>query len=181
MLKNKILKYSITYGAIAAAVCIIIALIQYYGLDKSPFGRYKIPAFGINIIFVIVAVWVYRANNLGVLTFTEGFSVGFMTNLIAALITGIVYFIFIQLIDKPYGNNHAIMLWVQENIKGIEKIKETHVKNFGLQEYEILLQQAKEVPTALYVFLDEVVKKQLVIVAITIISIIFRRHTFTIS
>ena len=68
MLQNKILRYALIYGSIAAVICIAVALIQYYGLEKSPFGRYKLPAFGINIIFVIVATWVYRANNLGVLS-----------------------------------------------------------------------------------------------------------------
>lgn len=181
MLKNKIIRYALTYGSLAAFVCIAVALIQYYGLEKSPFGRYKLPAFGINIIFVIVATWVYRANNLGVLSFTEGFSVGFMTNLVAAVITGVVFFIFVQFIDKPFGNNQAIMLWVQENIKGIEKIKDIHIKDFGIQEYELLLKQAQEIPSAGYVLLDEIVKKQLCIVGITIVSVIFRRHTFTIS
>ncbi|CAH0995262.1 hypothetical protein EMA8858_01382 [Emticicia aquatica] len=181
MLKSKILKYSLIYGALAACICIIVALIQYYGLHKSPFGRYKVPAFGINIIFIIVATWTYRANNLGILTFTEGFSIGFMTNLIAAFITGLVFFLFIQLIDAPYGQNQSILLWVQENIKGIERIKDTHIKDFGIIEYNILLKQAQEIPSASYVFVDEIVKKQLCIVAITIISIIFRRHTFTIS
>lgn len=181
MLKNKILRYALTYGSLAALVCIAVALIQYYGLEKSPFGRYKLPAFGVNIIFVIVAIWVYRANNLGILSFTEGFSVGFMTNLVAAVITGLVFFIFVQFIDKPFGNNQAIMLWVNENIKGIEKIKDIHIKDFGIQEYELLLKQAQEIPSAGYVLLDEIIKKQLCIVGITIVSVIFRRHTFTIS
>lgn len=181
MLKNKILRYALIYGSLAALICITVALIQYYGLEKSPFGRYKLPAFGINIIFVIVATWVYRANNLGILSFTEGFSVGFMTNLVAAVITGLVFFIFVQFIDKPFGNNQAIMLWVNENIKGIEKIKDTHIRDFGIKEYEVLLKQAQEIPSAAYVFLDEIVKKQLCIVGITIVSVIFRRHTFTIS
>ncbi len=165
----------------AALVCIIVAMIQYYGLHRSPFGRYKVPAFGINIIFVIIAIWTYRANNLGVLSFTEGFSIGFMTNLIAAIITASVFFVFILLIDVPFSNNQAIMLWVQENITGIERIKTTHIKDFGIVAYESLLQQAKEIPSAGYVFVDEIVKKQLCIVAITIISVIFRRHTFIIS
>ena len=73
------------------------------------------------------------------------------------------------------------MLWVQENVAGIEKIREAHIKNFGLKEYEDLLKQAKEIPSAGYVFLDELGKKQLCVIAITVISIIFRRHTFVIS
>lgn len=181
MTKNKIIKNALLYGSIAAAICFVVAMLQYYGLHKSPFGRYKAPAFGINIIFIIVAVWTYRATNGGVLTFTEGFSVGFMTNLFAALITAICFYIFVQFVDSQWGNNQSIMLWVKENIAGIEKIREAHIKNFGQAEYDNLLKQAKEIPTAGYVFLDELVKKQLCIVAVTIISIIFRRHTFTIS
>lgn len=181
MIKNKIIRSALIYGSIAAAICVFVAMLQYYGLHKSPFGRYKAPAFGINIIFIIVAVWTYRANNMGVLTFTEGFSVGFMTNLIAALFTALAFFIFVQFIDKQWGNNQAIMLWVKENIAGIEKIRDAHIKSFGETEYNDLLKQAKEIPSAGYVFLDELVKKQLCIIAITVVSIIFRRHTFTVS
>ena len=55
MLKHRIVRHSLFYGAIAAAICIIVALIQFYGLGKSPFGRYKLPAFGINILFILNA------------------------------------------------------------------------------------------------------------------------------
>lgn len=181
MIKNRILKNALIYGSIAAAICFFVAMLQYYGLHKSPFGRYKAPAFGINIIFIVVSVWTYRANNGGVLSFTEGFSVGFMTNLFAAFLTGLFFFIFVQFIDTRWGNNQSIMLWVYENISGIEKIREAHIKNFGETEYNDLLKQAKEIPSAGYVFLDELGKKQLCIIAVTVISIIFRRHTFTIS
>lgn len=181
MNRNKILRYSLVYGSLAALVCIIVAIIQYYGLQKSPFGRYKVPAFGINIIFIIVATWVYRANNAGTLSFTEGFSIGFLTNLFGALITAIIFYLFIQLIDIPYGNNQSIMLWVQENIKGIELIKERHIKDFGVDAYNSLLKQAQEIPSAGYVFIDELLKKQICIIAITIISIIFRKQTYTFS
>ena len=181
MIKNRIIRSALIYGSIAALICIFIAMLQYYGLQKSPFGRYKAPAFGINIIFIIVAVWTYRANNGGILSFTEGFSVGFMTNFFAALFTASAFFIFVQLIDSQWSNNQAIMLWVKENVAGIEKIKEAHIKSFGIKEYNDLLQQAKEIPSAGYVFLDELGKKQICIIAVTIISIIFRRHTFTVS
>ena len=181
MIKSKIIRSSLIYGSYAAIICIVVAMIQYYGLHKSPFGRYKVPAFGINIIFIIVATWTYRAKNFGVLSFTEGFSIGFMTNLFAAIITATVFLLFIQFIDIPFGNNQAIMLWVQENIKGIEKIKDSHIQNFGVKEYDSLLAQAKEIPSSIYVFIDEIVKKQICIIAITVISIIFRRHTYTIS
>ncbi|WP_259016935.1 DUF4199 domain-containing protein [Emticicia fluvialis] len=176
MLKNRIIRHSLLYGSMAAAICILVALIQFYGIHKSPFGRYKLPAFGINVLFILIAIWTYRATNRGVLTFTEGFSVGFLTNLFAAFITATSYFIFLQL-----AGNEAIMLWVNENIQAIEKIRDSHIKNFGLQEYTQLLEQAKQVPSAGYVFLDEIGKKQICIIAVTIISLIFRRHTFNIS
>jgi hypothetical protein len=181
MIKSKIIRNALIYGSIAAAICVFVAMLQYYGLHKSPFGRYKAPAFGINIIFIIVAVWTYRANNGGVLTFTEGFSIGFMTNLFAALFTALFFYVFVQFIDSQWGNNQSIILWVQENVAGIENIKDAHIKNFGKTEYEDLLKQAKEIPSAGYVFLDELGKKQICVIAVTVISIIFRRHTFTVS
>jgi hypothetical protein len=153
-----------------------VALIQYYGIHKSPFGRYKLPAFGINILFILIAIWTYRATNAGTLTFTEGFSVGFLTNLFAALLTATFYYFFIKL-----AGNEAILLWVKENVEAIMKIKESHIKNFGLEDFSNLLKQARQVPTAGYVFLDELGKKQICIIAVTIISLIFRRHTYIVS
>ena len=176
MLKNRIVKHSLYYGTIAALICIIVALIQFYGIHKSPFGRYKLPAFGINVLFILIAIWTYRATNKGVLTFTEGFSVGFLTNLFAAFITATFYYFFIK-----FAGNEAILLWVKENVEAIMKIKESHIKNFGLEDFSTLLKQAKQIPTAGYVFLDELGKKQICIVAVSIISLIFRRHTFTVS
>lgn len=176
MIKNRIIRHSLYYGSIAAAICIIVALIQFYGAHKSPFGRYKLPAFGINILFILIAIWTYRATNKGILTFTEGFSVGFLTNLFAAFITATFFYFFIHL-----AGNESILLWVKENVDAIMKIKDSHIKNFGLDDFTNLLGQAKQIPTAGYVFLDELAKKQLCIVAVTIISLIFRRHTYTVS
>lgn len=176
MLKNRIVRHSLFYGSIAAAICIIVALIQFYGIHKSPFGRYKLPAFGINVLFILIAIWTYRATNLGVLTFTEGFSVGFLTNLFAAFITATLYFIFLQI-----AGNEAILLWVKENVEAIEKIRDSHIKNFGVEDYTTLINQARQIPSAGYVFLDELAKKQICIVAVTVISLIFRRHTFIIK
>lgn len=176
MLKSRIIRHSLYYGAIAAAICIVVALIQFYGIHKSPFGRYKLPAFGINVLFILIAIWTYRATNRGVLSFTEGFSVGFLTNLFAAIITATFYFLFLLI-----AGDEAIMLWVKENVEAIMKIKDSHIKNFGLADFNNLLSQAKQIPSAGYVFLDEIAKKQLCIVAVTVISLIFRRHTYTIS
>ncbi|WP_337040950.1 DUF4199 domain-containing protein [Emticicia sp. 17c] len=176
MLRKRIIRHSLIYGSLAALICILVALIQFYGIHKSPFGRYKLPAFGINVLFILIAIWTYRATNRGVLSFAEGFSVGFLTNLFAAFITATAYYIFIKI-----AGDEAIMLWVKENITAIEKIKDSHIKNFGLQDYNTLLNQAKQIPTAGYVFLDELAKKQICIVAVSIISLIFRRHTYTIQ
>ncbi|GAB3513836.1 DUF4199 domain-containing protein [Emticicia fontis] len=176
MLKSRIVKHALYYGSIAAAICIVVAMIQFYGIHKSPFGRYKLPAFGINILFILIAIWTYRATNMGIITFTEGFSVGFLTNLFAAFITATFFYIFIKL-----AGDEAILLWVKENVDAIMKIKDSHIKNFGLEEFSSLLKQAQQIPSAGYVFLDELGKKQICIIAVSIISLIFRRHTYTVS
>lgn len=178
---KKAINYALKYGALAAVICMAVAMIQYYGLEKSPFGRYKAPAFGINIIFILVATWSYRANNAGILSFTEGFTVGFLTNLFASIITAFCFYVFVEWIDVPFGKNQAILYWVDENIRSVERIKLTHIHNFGQKEYDSLLLQAKIIPTAGQVFIDEIVKKQLCIVGVSIISIIFRRHQFIIK
>lgn len=171
MNKELLKRNSLIFGLGIAIVCIVVALVQYYLLGKSPFGKYKLPAFGVNIIFIFFSIWYYRINNGGLLSFTEGFSVGFLTNLVGVLITAIFFYIFTEFID-----NQAIVLWVKENIQNIEKIKVAHIKNFGLEEYQNLITQARKIPTPFQVFVDEISKKQLVVVAITIFTMILRKH-----
>jgi hypothetical protein len=170
-MKNKIIKNVLLFGSLAATCCVIVALIQYYALHVSPFGRYKAPAYGINIIFIFISIWYYRIKNDGLLSFGEGVVLGFFTNLIAAFLTGLVLYLFVQLIDAQ-----PLTLWVNENLKSVEMMKEIHIKQFSQESFDKLLTQSKLPISPSTVFFDEITKKQLCIVAVTLISVILRRH-----
>ena len=172
-MKHPILKYSLFFGSLAAACCIAVALIQYYTLHVCPFGRYKAPAYGINVIFIFVAIWYYRINRGGFLSFGEGFAIGFLTNIFAAILTGFVLYIFVQFVD-----NQPITLWIQENLITMQRMKEVHIKQFGEESFKQILAQSQQINNSA-VFFDEITKKQLCIVAVSLISVILRRHPAT--
>lgn len=159
------------YGLLAGIICVIISFIQYYGLGHNPFGRFKLPAYGINVFFIFASIWAFRIKNGGLISFPEAFGTGFFTNLVAALFAAIVYYIFVKI-----EGNEIINLWQKSNINEIVKIKASHVENFGLKEYLDLLKQASIRPSASDAFWDELSKKQLCIVAVSILALVFRRH-----
>lgn len=89
---NPIVRKSLIFGSIAGGVCFLFFLVMYF-LNPNPLALRR-PDLGINIIFIGVAIWYYKRENGGYLHFYEGFSLGFLTNIIAALLTGVLIFYF---------------------------------------------------------------------------------------
>jgi hypothetical protein len=164
------------YGLISGMICVLVAVIQYYGLGHNPFGRFKLPAYGINVFFIFASIWAFRIKNGGLISFPQAFGTGFFTNLISAFFAAVVFFIFVKI-----EGTDIINLWQKSNIMEITRIKASHIENFGIKEYTDLLKQASIRPDALDAFWDELTKKQLCIVAVSILSLVFRRHEVNIK
>lgn len=170
MIKNKILRFSLIFGGLAAVACVLVGLIQFYGLGKSPFGKYKVPALGVNLIFIFFAVWYYRRYNGGYLSFSSGFSVGFLTNFFGSLLAGLLFFLFVLTDNRP------LVLWQQENMTNAKKIYNDEKDPKRKEEYKTLIENANLEIKPSYVFFDEVVKKQYVIIGIALVAMILRRR-----
>ncbi|MFN3848063.1 MAG: DUF4199 family protein [Spirosomataceae bacterium] len=170
MTKSKIIKYSLIFGGLTALACVLVSLIQFYGLGKSPFGKYKVPALGVNLIFIFFAVWYYRRDNGGYLSFSAGFSVGFLTNLIGSILAGLLFYVFV-LVDK-----RPLALWQKENIENAQKIYNQEKDLKRKEDYKTLIENSKLEIKPSYVFLDEIVKKQYVIIGIALIGMVLRRR-----
>ena len=98
---NPIVRKSLIFGSIAGGVCFLFFLVMYF-LNPNPLALRR-PDLGINIIFIGVVIWYYKRENGGYLHFYEGFSLGFLTNIIAALLTGVLIFLFLQYVDvRPF-------------------------------------------------------------------------------
>src|SRR5690606_31263490 len=94
---------SLLFGLIAGVVCFLFFLMLYAG-NENPL-RERRPDIGINILFIFLAIWIYKRRQKGILHFYEGFSVGFLTNIIASFVTGVSIYIFIKWVDpRPFQN-----------------------------------------------------------------------------
>ncbi len=172
-MKNLTLRFSLIFGSLAGLSCFIFFLALYFGFD-NPLGLRR-PDIGFNIIFILVSIWYFKRYRGGYLHFYEGFSVGFLTNLIAAFISGILIYLFIELIDmKPFTT------WIFEGKMLLLKQKDTFGKILNDESYRrqlLSFDNAKPYQ----IILDELMFKQLSIVAISLASMIMRRQGDAIS
>lgn len=172
-MKQKIFKTSLFYGLIAGVLCFVFFIALYFS-SSNPLGLRR-PDIGFNILFIFLAIFMFRKSNDGVLHFYEGFSIGFLTNLIAATTTGLLIYLFIELIDEQ-----PLKEWMQAGIDFVTREKESLSKSEVLDEENFKLQIASfENAKPYQIFLDEIMFKQLCIIAISLISMALRKHSKT--
>ena len=167
-MNNKaILRYSLFYGSLAAISCLIF-FISLYFVNGNPL-MFKRPDIGFNIIFIWFAIWNFRRHNGGTLHFYEGFSVGFLTNMIAALITGISIYLYLVFIDiQPLSN------WIASSKQVLIDQKATFSIILDERNYQAQLESLSNAKPY-QVILDELMFKQFAIIAITLLTMILRR------
>ena len=164
---NPIVRKSLTFGSIAGGVCFLFFLVMYF-LNPNPLALRR-PDLGINIIFIGVAIWYYKRENGGYLHFYEGFSLGFLTNIIAALLTGVLIFLFLQYVDvRPFEEWTA---W-SKNLLLTDRERSKELMNE--QTFQQLLKSFEEKSPAVIIG-DELIFKQIAIVACTLFSMGMRK------
>ncbi len=169
MQKRKIFKYSLIFGSLTALACLLFFIANYF-INGNPLYLRR-PDLGFNLLFIFLGVWFYKRSEGGYLHFYEGFSIGFLTNLIAALIVGICLYFFIQLVDnepftKLISTSKAQMLSQKEVF--------LKAKTFTEESFDAQIKSFDNArPSQL--ILDELMFKQIAIVAIGIISMALRK------
>jgi hypothetical protein len=169
MQKNKIFKYSLIYGGLTALSCLLFFTANYF-INRNPLYLRR-PDLGFNLLFIFLAIFFYKRSQGGYLHFYEGFSIGFLTNIIAALIVGISLYLFIQFIDnepfkKLIETSKAQML--------SQKAVFLKAKTFTEESFDAQIKSFDNArPSQL--ILDELMFKQIAIVAIGIISMALRK------
>lgn len=168
MKRQRILKYGFTFGAIAGLVCFLFFIALYLS-DPNPLNIRR-PDIGFNIIFVFVGIWYFKRRSGGILHFYEGFSIGFLINIVAALISGIAIYLFITLYDaSPFD------MWIKEGVRFLENQKESLDTILNEESFNLQVQALKDAKPY-QIILDELMFKQLGIIAISLISMALRRH-----
>lgn len=166
-MRKEIYRMSLLFGLIAGLACFLFFIVMYF-MQDNPLSLRR-PDLGINIILAGAAIWYYKRKNGGYLHFYEGFSIGFLTNLIGALLTGILIFLFLQFIDiQPFEN------WMSESKQMLIDDRERSKDLMNEETYQALLKSFDNKKPSV-IILDELFFKQLAIIAISLLSMAMRK------
>lgn len=168
MKRQRILKYGLTFGTIAGLVCFLF-FISLYLSDPNPLNIRR-PDIGFNIIFIFVGIWYFKRRNGGILHFYEGFSIGFVINIVAALISGVAIYLFLTFYDMT-----PFQTWLDEGVRFLESRKDSLDEVLNEESFNLQVQALREAKPYQVIF-DELMFKQLGIIAISLISMALRRH-----
>jgi hypothetical protein len=165
--RKQILNYALISGSLAGIACFLFFLAMY-STKPNPLALRR-PDIGINIIMIWASIWYYKRNNGGFLHFYEAFSIGFLTNIIGALLSGILVYLFIEFIDdKPFIewmiHGKSLLLKDKEMFEKIlnEKSYRQSLLSFDTQKHSVIIT-------------DDLLFKQIAIVAISLFGMSMRK------
>ena len=145
-----------------------------YTGDNNPLSQRR-PDIGINVLMIFLSIWLYRSRNGGFIHFYEAFSIGFLTNIIGTLFSGISIYLFVKLIDpSPFET------WISTGKAFIIERKEELSKFLNEESFNLQL-EAFDTAMPYQIILDDLLFKQFAIVAIMLISMALRRQGDAIS
>ncbi len=166
-MKKIILRQSLIFGLLAGFSCFLF-FITMYNLKSNPLN-FRRADIGINIILIWAAIWYFKRNRGGYLHFYEAFSIGFLTNLFAAIISGILVYVFIEFYDKTPFN-----VWIFEGKALMLKEKETFSRILNDETFRKQIISFDSLKTY-QIITDELMFKQIAIVPISLISMAMRK------
>ncbi len=167
-MRNRIIKFGLIFGLITGILCFAFFMVLYAGND-DPLSNRR-PDLGINILMIFLAIWLYKQRNGGILHFYEGFSIGFLTNITGALLSGLFIFLFLKFVDpKPFD------ALISNGIKFLYDQKEAVNKFLSEENFNLQIKSLREAKPY-QIILDDLLFKQFAIVAITLISMALRRQ-----
>jgi uncharacterized membrane protein len=164
---SPIVKKSLIFGSIAGVLCFLFFLVMY-SMQPNPLALRR-PDLGINIIMIGAAIWYFKRDRGGYLHFYEGFSLGFLTNIIAALFTGVLIFLFLQYVDRvPFQE------WMEAGKLLLVQDRERSKDLMNEETYQQLLRSFDQKTPAVIIG-DELIFKQLAVIACTLFSMAMRK------
>jgi Protein of unknown function (DUF4199) len=166
-MRKIIIQQGIKFGILAGIACFLFFL-AFYKLKPNPLSYYKLD-LGIVVILVWAAIWYFKRFNGGILHFYQAFSIGFLTNIVAALLSGILIYLFIVYVDiQPFTN------WIADSKAILLKDKEPFEKIMNEANFKrqlVSLDNSKPY----VIILDVLMFKQFAIIPIGLLSMVMRK------
>lgn len=168
-MRSQMVRNSLVGGVIAG----ILSFVYFWFLYKENYPSLitkKEISIAFNVLAMLGAVWIYSKQRKSVLHLWEGLSVSYLTNLIGALVSATLIYLFIT-----QTNNDVLMRLMAESRQLLDLNKDEIIRLQGADSYKQLL-QGVSIMTAGDLFTDEIFKKMLYgIVPALLIAMYFRR------
>ncbi len=121
-----IIKIPVKFGALGAAVIVLIFLV-YYFMGSNPVIEMDMLDLFILPIFLFFGIKEYRDRfNQGLLEFWQGMTVGFFVYILIAGLSALFIWVFIDLIDTS-----IVEEYIADRLKGLHEIKEKIIEEMG--------------------------------------------------
>jgi hypothetical protein len=166
-MKKLIFKQSLIFGIIAGIACFVFFIVLY-NLKTNPLNSRRAD-IGINIILIWASIWYFKRYRGGILHFYEAFSIGFLTNLVAAFVTGVLIFLFVKFYDITPFN-----IWILEGKALLLKEKDTFSRMLNDETFRKQLLSFDQLKPYQIIF-DDLMFKQLAIIPISLFSMAMRK------
>ncbi len=166
-MRKEVIKYGVRFG-LFVGIAVFVFFLSFYAIGKNPL-MYSRQSIGLNIILMWAGIWYFKRNNGGILHFYQSFSIGFIINIVGALLAGILIFLFVQYYDtEPYR------LWIVESKAMLMRDKADFVKIMNEANFQRQLESLDKGKPYQIIF-DELMFKQLAIVPLGIMSMVMRK------
>jgi hypothetical protein len=174
-MRHPILKVSFLFGLACGVVAFSFFLFLYFK-GKDALGDARAADLFSSFLFVVASIWYFKkVVRRGWLHFWEGLSVGFLTNLIGALVSATLIQVFITQVDS-----HVLPKHVQVLEQMMLQHQKDYVELAGEENFRQQLEQTRLTPP-IAMFWDELMRKVLFIgvFPVLLISAFFRRQTYS--
>ncbi len=171
ILKNSLVAVPLKYGASGAALSILMFIITYW-MGRNPLIDLKFFDFLILPIFLFFSMKDYKDyRNNGILHFWQGMTVGVLTYVNLALLSGIFIILFLDFFD-----HQLVDLYITDRLEIIDLKKDEMISHMGEGTYNQSREDIENTSSAILA-LDDFLKKCLIGLTLTIpIAVILRRR-----
>lgn len=168
-MRSQLVRNSLVGGVTAGVLSFVYFWVLYKENLPSLITKKEI-SIAFNVLAMLGAVWMYSKQRKSVLHLWEGLSVSYLTNLIGALVSAALIYLFIK-----QTNNDVLVRLMAESRQLLDLNKDEIIRLQGESSYKQLL-QGVSIMTAGDLFTDEIFKKMLYgILPALLIAMYFRR------
>lgn len=137
---QKVLKITLIFGVLAGAAYFLFFLLMYFTIE-NPLGN-KLAPLGLQVIVVLYGIWYFKKSSNNYLHFFEGFTIGLGGNFLAALLSGSLLYIFLELVDiEPFK------VWVSESVAFLIRDRENKKEILSDEAFARMLEAVKNTKT----------------------------------